>query len=189
MYWPEGWKRTQYRKRSAFKLSGFGRARDLLLAEIRRMGGSSIVLSSNIALRLDGLPYANQAQPQDPGIAVYFMHKKRQMAFACDAYYKTEENAYAIAKTIEALRGIERWGASDMMERAFTGFAALPQQASSTWREQLGFRGDEDVSVTSVDERFRELAHAHHPDKGGDPAKFREITEARAAARIELTAH
>lgn len=188
LYWPEGWKRTAYRRRSAFKVNGFGRVRDLLLAEVRRMGGSSIVLSSNITLRLDGLPYANQAQPSDPGIAVYFMHKKRQMTFACDAWLKVEENAYAIAKTIEALRGIERWGASDMMERAFTGFAALPAQASSTWREQLGFSADDRVVIAEVEERFRELAKLHHPDFGGDPAKFREITEARAAARLEFAA-
>ena len=119
LYWPEGWKRTAYRRTSAFKIAAFGKARDLLLAEIKRMGGTSIVLSTNISLRNDGLPYAGQRNPDDPGVAVYFLYKKRQMSFACDAYRKVEENAYAIAKTIEALRGIERWGASDMMERAY----------------------------------------------------------------------
>jgi hypothetical protein len=124
----------------------------------------------------------------DPGVAVYFQRDGKPMVFACDKYFESCDNVYAIAKTIEAMRGIERWGASDMMERAFTGFAALPQQASSTWRERLGFRSDEAVAVTTVEERFRELAHMHHPDKGGDPSRFREITEARAAARIELSA-
>jgi len=137
LYWPEGWKRTEYRRGSAFKIAAFGKARDLLLAEIRRMGGSNIVLSTNISLRNDGLPYAGQRNPYDPGVAVYFLHKKRQMSFACDAYRKVEENAYAIAKTIEALRGIERWGASDMMERAFSGFKALSAATSRAWWDVL----------------------------------------------------
>jgi hypothetical protein len=36
--WPDGWKRVAHRHRSRFEVSGFGRARDFLLAEIKRMG-------------------------------------------------------------------------------------------------------------------------------------------------------
>ena len=95
------------------------------------MGGSGVILSTNIPLRNDGLPYANSREPNDPGVAVYFQHKKREMCFACDAFKTVRENAYSIGKTIEALRGIERWGASDMMERAFRGFAALTSGSES----------------------------------------------------------
>jgi hypothetical protein len=68
------------------------------------MGGSGVILSTNIALRNDGLPYANSREPNDPGVAVYFRYGKREMCFACDAYTTVRENAYAIAKSIEALR-------------------------------------------------------------------------------------
>jgi hypothetical protein len=57
--WPDGWKRVARRSRSRFEVSGFGKARDFLLAEIRRMGGTGVILSTNIPLRNDGLPYAN----------------------------------------------------------------------------------------------------------------------------------
>jgi hypothetical protein len=180
LYWPEGWKRTAYRKKSAFKVAGFGRARDLLLAEIRRMGGSSVILSSNIALRQDGLPYANMAQPKDPGIAVYFLYKKRQMSFACDVYYKVEENAYAIAKTIEALRGIERWGASDMMERAFSGFKALSASNARAWWDVLECRPDATRDI--VESQYRVRARSAHPDAGGSNDAMAELNEARQTA-------
>src|SRR3546814_19053229 len=48
------------------------------------------------------------------------------MTFACDRWDTVRDNVRAIGKTIEAIRGIERWGASDMMERAFSAFEALP---------------------------------------------------------------
>ena len=40
--WPDGWKRVPYRTRSRFEVSGFRKARDFLLAEIKRMGGSAV---------------------------------------------------------------------------------------------------------------------------------------------------
>lgn len=48
------------------------------------------------------------------------------MCFACEKWQDVYGNIYAIGKTIEALRGIERWGTGDMVEQAFTGFVALP---------------------------------------------------------------
>lgn len=188
LYWPEGWKRTTYRKNSAFKIAHFGKARDLLLAEVRRMGGTSVVLSTNISLRNDGLPYANQRNPDDPGVAVYFLYKKKQMSFACDAYRKVEENAYAIAKTIEALRGIERWGASDMMERAFRGFAALGDGTKKSWREVMGFEPNSHPSPGQIEDVFKLLARTHHPDAGGSAERFREVVAAREEAHRELAA-
>lgn len=185
LYWPDGWKRTGYRNYSRFK-SGFGAARNLLTAEISRMGGSKVIISSNVPLRNDGMPRANQPEPSDPGIAVYFTYKTKEMVFACDKYRRTWDNVYAIARTIEAVRGIERWGASDMMERAFKGFAALPERASQGWRVDLGFTDDQTVTIDDVQTSFRALAHQHHPDKGGDPQKFRDICLARDNAAREL---
>jgi hypothetical protein len=186
LYWPEGWPRTPDYKReySKFK-TGFGAAREFLFAEIRRMGGSKQVLSTNVPLRNDGMPRANMPEPKDRGVAVYFRYQKKDMVFACDKYINVRDNIYAIAKTIEALRGIERWGASDMMERAFRGFTALPEKASQPWRNVLGLDGGF-VSIEVVESRFRELALKHHPDVGGDSEAFQAIVRAREEARNEL---
>lgn len=186
LYWPEGWKRTSFRESSRFK-TGFGAARQFLILEIERMGGHKTIISSNISLRNDGLPRANMPQPSDPGIAVYFTRGGKEYVFACDKFSKTHDNIYAIAKTIEAMRGIERWGASDMMERAFTGFSALPAKAAQWWRHPLGFDESQIVTADDVQSRFRELAHSCHPDKsGGNSEQFMLINQARDAALAEL---
>lgn len=181
LYWPDGWKRTAFVNRwdqTTFHKS-LAVCRDHLLGEIDRLGGDKIILSTNIPLRNDGLPYANWKEPEDPGVAVYFDYGKKKMCFACDQYYYVRQNIRAIGKTIEALRGIERWGASDMMEKAFLGFIAITDQTKH-WRDVLGLGGT--VSQGDIEKRYRELAQVNHPDKGGDPALFREITVAREQA-------
>ena len=170
LQWPAGWTRTSpgRRERGAFKTT-FAKARDELMSEISRMGGRLPVLSSNLALRRDGLPYANQTRIDDPGIAVYFEHKGKPMCFACDRYSSIEGNTQAIRLTIAALRGIERWGASDMMERAFTGFAALEAPATG-WRSVL--------DATDPEGSYRRLRAAAHPDRGGDADQFQRVQRA-----------
>ncbi len=186
LYWPESWPRTKWREDSRFK-TGFGAARNFLFAEISRMGGSKPILSTNIPLRNDGLPRANMPNPHDPGVAVYFGYKKHDLVFACDKYRKVMDNVYAIAKTIEAMRGIERWGASDMMERAFTGFKALPEKGSQAWRDVLGISPEQLVTRQVIEDRFRALVKERHPDTGGDTDKFQQLISAREAARLEIT--
>lgn len=187
LYWPEGWERTKSLTPSRFN-TGFGKARQFLFWELERMGAKNVILSTNVPLNKgDGLPRANFT-PGDPAVAVYFSYKGKPMVFACDKYYTVTDNMQAIAKTIEAIRGIERWGASDMMERAFRGFTALPEHASQNWRYHLGFGEDQHVTATEVDSAFRELAKKHHPDVGGNAETFQQIVSAREQARKDLGA-
>ncbi|WP_224096551.1 DnaJ domain-containing protein [Pseudoxanthomonas sp. X-1] len=178
LQWPAGWKRTpaNRRERGSFD-TAFAKARDGLMAEIGRMGGRLPVLSSNMVLRRDGLPYAQQPRIEDPGIAVYFGYKGQQMCFACDRYATVEANTQAIRKTIEALRGIERWGASDMMERAFTGFAQLAAPADvRTWWQVLDVFPE--ASASDIRAQYQRLRARHHPDRGGKPEDFRAVQTA-----------
>lgn len=183
--WPTGWKRTQYKKTSKFKTT-FAVARDHLMRELKLMGvnnstyNTHIVLSSNVPLRRDGLPLAGQSNPKDPGVAVYFIYKGKPMVFACDTYPKVEDNLHAVTKTVEALRGIERWGASSMMERAFTGFTALPPSSGTTWWEilQVSQRATED----EIKSAFRRLAKVHHPDQGGSEHMMSKLNNAYTEA-------
>ena len=185
LYWPEGWKRTPSwnRTHSRFK-TGFAVARDFLIAEVKRLGGSAIILSTNVRLRGDGLPYASEREPDDGGAAVYFTYKKNQMCFACDQYRTVKENLTAIGKTIEALRGMERWGASDMMERAFRGFAQLPDKTGRNWWDVLATT--EHASRQHVEDQYRMLAKQRHPDVGGSEQAMSELNQARAQALAEI---
>lgn len=194
LQWPTGRPRTAHysRERAKFDVS-FARARDNIIHEVQLLAGGRwasdphTVISTNIALRRDGLPLAGQRQPDDPGVAVFFLYKKRQMSFACDRWQKIEHNMQAIAKTIEALRGIARWGTGDMLEAAFTGFVALPAPgAPREWWDVLSLPRDarrEDIKAA-----YRRLATQHHPDRGGDPTRMAEINLAQDAALKERLA-
>jgi hypothetical protein len=152
--------------------------RDGLFGQIKLLGGTHIVLSTNIPLRRDGLPYAGQRQPDDRGVAVYFLRRGKQMVFACDRWEKVEDNMRAIEKTIEAIRGIERWGASEMMERAFQAFEALPAP-KSCW-DVLGLTPG--ASEDAINSAYRTKAKGAHPDAGGSQAAMAELNRARDEA-------
>lgn len=142
------------------------------------MGGRYPVLSTNLETRLDGLPYANAKEPADPGVAVYFERGGKQMVFACDKWDRVKDNIRAICKTIEAMRGIERWGASDMLERALSAFEALPPPMSPWAILDL----PEGADAEAVRRAFRRKASAAHPDHGGSNAAMAELVAARDAA-------
>lgn len=88
LQWPEAFPRTRSRSVSRFGVNTFGRARDHLLDELKRMGASGTILSTNVPLRQDGLPYADfeRRHISDPGAAIYFKWKGGQRVLACDRW-------------------------------------------------------------------------------------------------------
>ncbi|MDB5814010.1 MAG: molecular chaperone DnaJ [Rhodocyclales bacterium] len=175
LQWPAGRPRTPHYNLENAKFDvTFARARDNIIAEVKLLTGGRwgtdplTVISTNIALRSDGLPLARQRAPDDIGVAVYFTYKKRQMSFACDRWLKIEHNMQAIAKTIEALRGIARWGTGDMLEAAFRGFTALPAPtAKREWREVLDLLYANHITTSQLRDSFRRAAAIAHPDRAG----------------------
>lgn len=184
--WPANWPRTAERERSRFKTT-FDSARREVFEELRRMGVKdwNVILSTNLELRRDGIPYAT-AKPKDSdvGVAIYFRKKDggQQLVFTCDRWDRIEDNMWAIAKSIDAIRGISRWGASDMMERAFTGFMALP--APEQWWDVLGCgRG---VSLECAEAQYKIRIRSAHPDAGGSQEMAAKLNWAISKAREEL---
>jgi hypothetical protein len=189
LQWPSGRERRPHWKREASNFdTSMSKARDALFNELKLLGAKHVVLSCNVPLRLDGKPYASFPAIKDPAVAVYFSYRDKQMCFACDRWNKVEDNIQAIRKTIEALRGIARWGTGDMLQAAFTGFAALPPPIVAgmkrPWREVLGLPAN--CTREQVREAYRRLASEHHPDKGGDPLRMSEINAAHDEALGEL---
>jgi hypothetical protein len=187
--WPLGWKRTDIRSRAKFECTVASAIADVH-AELGRMGVPSynVLISSNIELRRDGLPRSDRKIPDDPGVAVYFKLEGKRLVLACDKWRTPEDNMRAIAKHVEALRGQERWGVGSI-ERAFSGYAALPEKGGTSrpsWRAVLMLDGV-DVSLERLKFAYRELAKIHHPDVGGDPVLFQRLNDALADARVELS--
>lgn len=189
--WPEGWPRTQYGGRlSDAKFHGktyglsMGRARDQLLAALKLLGAANVVLSTNVALRGDGLPYANARVPQDPGVAVYFTLQKRQLVMARDKYRSVAGNLRSLTLALEAMRQIQNHGGSQMMERAFSGFAALtPPSWKKPWREVFGVKPDWAGDIKAL---YREKAQHRHPDAGGASTIMAELNVAYDEAKADL---
>jgi len=169
--WPEGWARTpdhMRKSRSQFKTT-FDKARRDLNTELDRLGASNVVISSWLAVRNDGNPYSDQARRRipDPGVAVYFTYRGKQMVMARDAYTSVH-------------------GGGTMMERAFEGFAALPSPDSFDPWAVLGLRPD--ASKDAVDAQFRHLSKKHHPDHGGKSEDFDKLVKGRNMAIKQIEA-
>lgn len=212
--WPAGWPRTLPSKRRSAKFSKGERQHSStpgvsswmqyrqvsisdgtqrVLAELAKLKISrdDMIVSSNLKLRLDGLPRSDQRDPDDPGAAVYWQDAKgRKQVMAIDQYDRVADNLAAIAATLEAMRAIERHGGAQILERAFTGFAALPApDHQRPWREVLGIpslRGNEAQAREVVETAYRRLRSQHHPDKGGDAAAFSAVQAAYDQAIMEI---
>jgi len=212
--WPTGWPRTPaYSRKSATFSKGervysstpggssFTRRRDLtvtdgverVLTELGRMGidRQDVVISTNVRTRLDGLPRSGERKPDDPGAAVYWEKRREDRpnpyVMAIDRYNEVADNLAAIALTLEAMRAIDRHGGAQILERAFTGFTALPAPGSTTsWRDVFGF-GSLPATKADVDAVYRRLASAAHPDKGGSHERMSELNRARDEALREVS--
>lgn len=176
--WPYDYPRSKNRLRGRFRTT-FARARDGVVAEIKRLGGKNAIISTNIPLKLDGMPYATFRPLEDTGVAVYFTFKNNSTVLCCDKWLHVEDNLYAVQLTIEAMRGMDRWGCSEMLNRIFTGFKALadPNQQHRHWTEIFGATLlDSYEKVKSI---YREKCMECHPDKPtGSAEKFHELQNA-----------
>lgn len=166
LFWPSHKPRAQRRETQGRFKASFAKARDQALLEIRRLGGTEPIISTNIPLKKGtNVPYAmdwGKTIP-DPGVAVYFKRKGKEMCFACDCWRHVQDNMYAVAITIEALRGIARWGTGDMMEASLRGFTALPESTGGlTWWVTL--ETAHNATEEQVNAAFRRLAKIYHPD-------------------------
>lgn len=207
--WPDSWKRETNRKAAAFNKRGTsyrncgGRAQRIterkrlnvndgvqrVMAQLSRMGISAgdAIISTNLRTGLDGLPRSDQAQPSDPGAAVYWRKDGNPIHYmAIDRYTHVEDNVAAIAATLEAMRAIDRHGGAQIMERAFRGFAALPEHATTPWREVLRIAVNVPIDEDAIKAAFRDAIKGKHPDQGGDREEFERLVTARDAALLEV---
>lgn len=203
--WPAGWRRTPAaaRRRAAFNrrtttsvvIEGQSQDRTArraltvadaigrLAGELRRLDAGREILSTNVALRLDGQPRSDRQTPDDPGAAVYFRLDGRDQALACDRWDRTADNVAAIAEHIAALRAIDRYGVGTL-EQAFRGYTALPPKADVDWWIPLELPAT--ATLDQVEAQYRELAKRHHPDAGGHADDMARLTAARDRARVVL---
>ena len=215
LQWPVGWRRAKILDRQRGKFNRRDRveaeyqmpgtatiyrqvtkhvtvadAVDRVYDELSKLGVANLrddaVISTNLVTTLNGRPRSALGEPADPGSAVYWERYGVRQCMAIDRYDRVADNLAAIAATLEAMRAIERHGGAEILNRAFTGFAALPERSGSNWRLALGFISNQSVTLDEAEAKFRELAKRVHSDQGGDDDAMRRLIEARNEAKAEL---
>lgn len=188
LHWPAGWRRRASRERPRYKVTERKALTDLVHS-LNLLGARTIEISTNVPLRQDGFPYSNQKPPVDPGVAVYWSLSRKgggtqECCMACDKWDTVAGNMRAVGMAVEALRQLTRCGASEILDRAFQGFAALPETTSPVnWRVELGFHLSE-LAVTE------EQINVHYRARAKEAARNEEallrLNQARDAALIEM---
>lgn len=206
LQWPSRLARTipterkwsQFGGRDRGSLSPYATGQEVI-DELARLGATAMMITSHLPSNsVHGVPMAEAQRVADPGIAVWFEYRRLERVLACDRWLKPAENLRAIAKSIEAMRGLDRWGVADVLENVFTGFAAaLPPGApvKRDWREVLGVAGlveqleqmETDDLVAVVKARHRKAIAEAHPDAGGSTERAAELNAALDEAIAELS--
>lgn len=207
LHWPAGWPRTPAHERKdgrskfsrqdwrtgGYKPISVATARDKMLEELRLLGAEPglTVISSDVPLRNDGLPRSGW-NPDDPGVAVYFVLDGEPMVMARDAFTGVAENLRSLTLAIEALRQLHRHGGGVMLKRAFAGFSALPPPDGTTpasswtpWWVDLGLNARPDT-LAQAKAAWRKAVMKAHPDHGGSGIELAKVNTAWTRAQQDM---
>ncbi len=191
--WPDNVARLapQRRSRPRFEERSIAAATSLVLAEINRLNtrcwdyqDESVVISTNLRLRQDGLPRSDQGEPADTAAAVYFTLRfqrngrwhERPCVLSCDKWIKVSWNITAIGKDIEAQRARERWGCTNL-EQSFRGYLAIPERCGGvSWWEML--KVPSSAGPDAIQAAYKASAKTSHPDVGGNVEEWTRLQAA-----------
>lgn len=165
----------------------WSQAKELLLTEVERLGAKEVIIEVDVApgaIRQDGGLRA-RTRHESGRVVVSFESKHGPLRYASGRYVKAgswqrmdswEANVYAIAKTLESLRAVERYGASASGEQ-YRGYAQLEAAApervdDDAWLERITGMV---TSAVGDPARIRKAKRVTHPDHGGDPADFARV--------------
>lgn len=186
--------KTIGRSAARFRLTA-GRVYEALADEIRMVSGSDVIIEAGFRddqIRNDGWPYSS-ARPEHSAVRVSFTTPRYgPLSFDCATFSNIDDNLHAIAKTMNALRAVERYGAVKGGQQ-YRGWKQLPEQpaptqdpiakAAETLANASGLSTSANVlttpGTTHLEEVYRIAARKNHPDLGGDPAKMAAINDAK----------
>lgn len=193
--WPGRATPHHARKRAPFKTIET-KALTLLGREIRHLDGRNVRIAVDVEerhIRQDGMLYAN-ARPRSSSVIVSFDTPDGRLQFPCDRFSFFWANIDAVARALEDLRRVDRYGVQQ--GKQYTGFKALPAGSSTTLTTEAAARIVAEHSGVHVSEvlcssgnareAIRTAAARTHPDRnGGATEAFQRVQVARAT----LTAH
>ncbi len=132
-HWPGP--RTKYRKNATFR-AGYSQTLDDLEYELDRLSARDVVIQvdglSLQDIRNDGWPRGSWNG--GPGVVVSFESPKGSISMPCDRFGDWRDNLRAIAKSLEALRMVDRYGVTRGNEQ-YRGWAKLADP-NAKWRRK-----------------------------------------------------
>lgn len=163
----------------------------LLAYEIDRLGGNEVVLQLDLTdaeIRMDGMP-RKDARPRTSAVVISFQSRHGPLQFATDRFDRWHDNLYAIARGLEALRKIDRYGISTGAQQ-YTGWKSIGSGIEMpahqmTYEEAHNFitlHGESGDLKTA----YRNAARYLHPDNHdtGDAEKFKRLQEAKRVVAL-----
>lgn len=186
--WPKA--PTKYRTSSTFR-SGYPQTIELLKRELSKINAKNCVIElycRDSEIRQDGLPLAT-AKPSQPGVIVKFENRHGRFSYPCDKYTSWADNLRAIALTLEALRAIDRYGATYDGEQ-YKGWTALPTDTNADPLVKAaslivttagnGYQVSDLLSNRdTLESAFRAAMLKAHPDRGGNVETAQSLNLAR----------
>lgn len=167
----------------------------LLEYEVGRLDGHDLVVELDVQpgdIAATGQSLKGYARPNMPGVVVAFQSKHGPLVYATDRFDDWRANLRAIAKSLEALRAVDRYGVSSRGEQ-YTGWAQIEagpsKQAAAELLERIAI-GDEggqrerSIGLILTDPAIAKnvLKHARamvHPDRNaGDRTAWDQVEEA-----------
>lgn len=179
LQWPVGQLRTQKRRKAPFgaKMSTIVNELD---RTVHKLGITDIRITTNRRVRIDGqLSMANADNAADPAIAVYFKRKGQDVCIAFDKFNDIWGNLRAVGLYLEYMARLETYDMTEIADKAFTGFTALPVGTIVTdepWYIILGVESN--ATKEEIRDAYREKIKRHHPDVGGSVEQFKKIRDA-----------
>ncbi len=175
-HWPV--KRENYKmRRDATFRSTYPQTLDLLEAELSKLRAKDIVIQvEGLTLeyiRNDGWPKSGNWKNGygGPGVIVTFESSKGTISMPCDKFRDWQDNLRAIAKSLEALRMVDRYGVTRGNEqyRGWTqignGNGKMDRASAIRFLESL--LGSTVFPSADLRAICRKLKIIHHPDHAG----------------------
>ena len=187
------------RKPILFKATWTRTIKDLTY-ELGYLDGTDVILELAVQsnkIRLDGMLKAD-AKVTHPGVRMSFQSRHGALSYTCDTYEARyygqmpdwQANVRAIGLTLEALRTVDRYGATKGEQ--YSGFKALPagsggialggitrDEAARVLSRWSGTTIDTDESEASARARWREARSNTHPDRrDGDQTAWDDVEQA-----------
>lgn len=192
------WFGTMGKEPSRFNAK-WGATLELLGREIDYLKGSDVVIEIDVTetdLKLNGELRAH-ARPSSAAVVVAFESKHGTLLYRCDRFFTNwhhqgpewQHNVRAIALTLESLRAVSRYGATETGQQ-YAGFKALPSGTAMTASHMTasdagviigraaGF-DEQTMPLAISDAALRRARARSHPDRhAGDRTTWDQVEQA-----------